>query len=311
MEDMKYIICGKLYDGIEPEFKENWKILVKGDTIAEIGPNVEKPESAEVIDLSDATVMPGLIDAHMHMDYWDWHTIRQEVYDTSEYAKCLSILHTSQKSLSRGFTTIRHMGGITSNSFAVVDVKRAIEKGYFPGARIVCASRFICAAGSHGDLSQGFSKNPEMGEIAQGLRKSLGSGKDFFVNAVREEIKYGSDFIKIMATGGFFTPNDNPSQKQLNDEEAKAIIDMYSTEDILRCFTDRATEQVLHDFVGIEPRNFAYKPIRKMRVGQDAIAVKLHITPSETQPEVEASDGVTAKKIQNIYVYCQYITRTS
>ena len=58
----------------------------------------------------------------------------------------------------------------------------------------------------------------------------------------------------------------------LSFEEAKAIIDMYSTEDILRCFTDRATEQVLHDFVGIEPRNFAYKPIRKMRVGQDAIA---------------------------------------
>ena len=81
--------------------------------------------------------------------------------------------------------------------------------------------------------------------------------------------------------------------------------------DILRCFTDRATEQVLHDFVGIEPRDFVYKPIRKMRVGQDAIAVKLYITPSETQPEVEASDGVTAKKIQNVYVFCQYITRVS
>ena len=87
----------------------------------------------------------------------------------------------------------------------------------------------------------------------------------------------------------------------LSFEEAKAIIDMYDAGDILRCFTDRAMEQVLH----------AYKPIRKMRVGQDAIAVKLHITPSETQPEVEASDGVTAKKIQNIYVYCQYITRNA
>ena len=82
----------------------------------------------------------------------------------------------------------------------------------------------------------------------------------------------------------------------LTFEEAKAIIDMYQTEDILRCFTDRATEQVLHDFVGIEPRDFAYKPIRKMRVGQDAIAVKRYITPSETQPEVEATDGVTCQK---------------
>ena len=67
----------------------------------------------------------------------------------------------------------------------------------------------------------------------------------------------------------------------LSFEEAKAIIDMYDAGDILRCFTDRATEQVLHDFVGIEPRDFAYKPIRKMRVGQDAIAVKLHITPGD------------------------------
>lgn len=56
------------------------------------------------------------------------------------------------------------------------------------------------------------------------MRTSLGSGKDFMVNAVREEIKYGSDFVKIMATGGFFTPNDNPMQTQLNDEELEAII---------------------------------------------------------------------------------------
>lgn len=97
----------------------------------------------------------------------------------------------------------------------------------------------------------------------------------------------------------------------LTFEEAKAIIDMYQAEDILRCFTDRATEQVLHDFVGIEPREFDYKPVRAMRVGQDAIAVKRYITPSETQPEVETIEGVSAKKIQNVYVYLQYITRIS
>ena len=84
----------------------------------------------------------------------------------------------------------------------------------------------------------------------------------------------------------------------LSFEEAKAIIDMYETEDILRCFTDRSIEDVLHEYVGIERRDFAYKPVRKMRVGQDAIAIKLYVTKSETQPEVETEDGVAAKKFR-------------
>ena len=101
-----------------------------------------------MVDLSDATVTPGMIDAHMHMDYIDWHTIREEVYTTSEEAKTIAIIRTAQKTLSRGFTTVRHPGGITSNGFGVLDVKRAIEKGYITGSRIVAAPRFLCAAGS-------------------------------------------------------------------------------------------------------------------------------------------------------------------
>ena len=226
MKDDKliFIICGKLYNGIDAEFKENHKILVTNEKIEAIGADIVQPESAEVIDLSDATVTPGMIDAHMHMDYYDWRHIRDEVYSTSEEAKTIAVIRTAKKSLSRGFTTVRHTGGINSNGFGVLDVKRAIEKGYLTGSRIVAAPRFLCAAGSHGDLSQGFSRNPELSQITQNMRLTLGSGKDFFVNAVREEIKYGADFIKIMATGGFFTPNDNPAQQQLNDEEMEAIM---------------------------------------------------------------------------------------
>lgn len=134
-QNLSYIICGKLYNGIEPEFKENFKILVNNDKIEAIGPDIPQPDSAKVIDLSDATVTPGMIDAHMHMDFLDWHTIREEVYTTSEEMKTLAILRTAQKTLARGFTTVRHMGGITSNGMGVIDVKRAIEQGYHTGVR--------------------------------------------------------------------------------------------------------------------------------------------------------------------------------
>lgn len=224
MEKLTYIICGKLYNGIDEELKENQKILVKGKYIEAVGTDIPKPEAAEVIDLSEVTVTPGMIDAHMHMDYFDWHTIRQEAYFNSEEAKTLAVAHTAKKALSRGFTTVRHVGGVASGGLGVLDVKRAIENGYMVGARIVAAPRFMSTAGSHGDLSQYFSKNMAFAEVLQKKNATLGCGKDFFVNAVREEIKYGADFIKIMGTGGFFTPNDSPLQQQLNDEEMEAII---------------------------------------------------------------------------------------
>lgn len=192
--------------------------------IAEVGSEVNVPEGTKVIDLSMYQVTPGLIDAHMHMDYFDWHHVREEVYSQTEEAKTLAIAHCARKTLYRGFTTVRHTGGITSNGYGVLDVKRAIEAGYMPGSRIVAAPMFLCSAGSHGDLSQGFAKNPYLSDMLQKQRPTIGSGKDFFANAVREQIKYGSDFLKIMATGGFFTPYDNPIQQQLNDEELMAIM---------------------------------------------------------------------------------------
>ena len=100
MKSLKVILCGKLYDGIHAELKENQKILVEGNQIAAVGADLEIPESAEIIDLSDATVTPGMIDAHIHLDYFDWHTIRQEVYDNSEEAKTLAILHSVPATVS-------------------------------------------------------------------------------------------------------------------------------------------------------------------------------------------------------------------
>lgn len=97
--------------------------------------------------------------------------------------------------------------------------------------------------------------------------------------------------------------------ENLSFEEARAIIDVHDEEDVLRCFSNNDIETVIFDYLNVSKRNFPYKHIRNMRVGQDAIVFKLYITPSETQPVITADDGVEAKKIQNVYVYCQYLAR--
>ena len=97
MNNLTYIKCGKLYDGITPTFQENMAILVKDNKIEALAPQaaLSCPEEAQLIDLSDATVTPGMIDAHMHMDYFDWRHIREEVYNSSEEMKTIAIIRTA------------------------------------------------------------------------------------------------------------------------------------------------------------------------------------------------------------------------
>ena len=95
----------------------------------------------------------------------------------------------------------------------------------------------------------------------------------------------------------------------LTFEEAKAILDMNAEEDIARCFEDKDLENAIYEYLGIERRKFEYRPVRQMKVGQDAIAFKLYITPSGTQPIILGEEGEQAKKIKNVYIYCQHVVR--
>lgn len=113
-----------------------------------------------------------------------------------------------------------------------------------------------------------------------------------------------SSMMSVLNQGEFKCHN-------LTFDEAKHIIETYDEADVLRCFSDSAIETVIYDYLGISKRNFTYKHIRNMRPGQDAIVFKLYITPSKEQPVIQADDGVEAKKIQNVYVYCQFLTRIS
>lgn len=221
MEKYTLIKCGKLYDGHKDEFQPNMQILVKGKYIEAVGKNIEIEDKVEIIDLSHLTVTPGLIDAHVHADLMDWKRFNEDAILSSDKWKALATVRTAEKTLRRGFTTIRCPGTL-GISYYFNDVRRAIDLGYFVGSRMVIAA--TCAApGSHGDPGQFLSHNPEISCIVP--NRFIGSGPDFFSNAVREQKKHGYDFIKIFATGGFATPNDSPEEKQLTDAELEAIME--------------------------------------------------------------------------------------
>lgn len=219
MGKLKLIHCGKLFDGIHEELKPDMEILVKGNQILEVGPHLSRTPDTEEIDLSGLTVTPGMIDAHVHSGMLDWQTHWQTSAFQSEAFQTLSHLHTAQRCLERGFTTIRCM----STGFGVADVKRMIERGAFAGSRLHISVRMLGTPGSHIDSGQRYSTAPELGFQLQ--KSNIGSGPDFFRNAVRNDVKYGADFVKIFLSGGFLTPNDGPEDQQMDDDEIKAFCD--------------------------------------------------------------------------------------
>ena len=217
------LICGKLYDGIRDEIQGKSEILIEDGIIREVGKHTASPAGCRTIDLSGLTVTPGMIDAHVHASFFDWREIPKDTVYYSDGMRALAAAECARKALAGGFTTIRHVGWFRED--CSLDVKRAIDAGFIQGARMIVAPHFLCTPGSHGDPSQSVASNPALSGFLEKQYPTMGSGAEFFRDAVRHEVKIGADFIKIMATGGFFTPNDSPEDKQLSDEEMAAIID--------------------------------------------------------------------------------------
>lgn len=187
------IMCGKLFDGIHDELMTDMEILVEGNKITAVGRNLTRPEDAEIIDLKHLTVTPGMIDAHVHGNLMRWQETDNILFQSEGYST-LAFLHTAERCLERGFTTIR-CNGMGPAGYGIVDVKNVIDRGLFPAARMNVGAHMLGGPGMPGDMSMYACTNEPLSDYIQ--IKTIGSGRDFFRNQVRREVKYGTDFIKI------------------------------------------------------------------------------------------------------------------
>ena len=105
------ILCGKLYTGLEARFLEHAEILVHGKYIEEVGSNLPCPEGTEILDLSHLTVTPGMIDAHMHPEFFNWRDVYSDTIYNSDGYRTLATYCTAERALHGGFTTIRCQTG--------------------------------------------------------------------------------------------------------------------------------------------------------------------------------------------------------
>lgn len=209
------IKAGKLVDVTTATVKTDQVILVEGERIKAVGAAATTPipAGARIIDLSDKTVLPGLIDTHTHLTS-DPTVSYLESYHISAPRAGLFGAAGAWRTLRAGVTTARNVG---AGAYADVALRDAIERGDVPGPRVFASGSMISMTGGHGD-------DNHLAPHYDYKEEGVADGPDEVRKAVREHVKYGVDLIKIATTGGVFSSNTRPETTHFSLEEAKTIV---------------------------------------------------------------------------------------
>jgi len=213
------IHAGRLVDGVSDEAHERVTIVVEGDRIAAVEPGYRAAAAGdELIDLGAATVMPGLMDMHVHLT--SEHSRRSELdaVKKGEADRAYDSVPFAERTLLAGFTTVRNLGDQFNVSIAL---RRAIEQGKLRGPRIFTSGRSIGTTGGHADASN--SWGPFLYSDDSRL-STVCDGPDSCREAVRQRYQDGADSIKITATGGVLSIAKSGTAPQFTDGELAAIV---------------------------------------------------------------------------------------
>jgi imidazolonepropionase-like amidohydrolase len=214
--------AARMFDGRTDSTVASAVVVVEGGKIKAAGSGLAVPAGARVIDLGNATLLPGFIDAHVHLtgeSSDDWYRSAVEGLRRTVPEKAIRATDFARRTLMAGFTTVRNVG---AEDYIDVGMRNTIDAGVVPGPRMLVATAALGARGGHCD-STGFPYLLFGKE--SGLAEGIASGADAFRDAVRFEVKYGADVIKVCATGGVLSLSDEVDTPQLTQAEMDAIVD--------------------------------------------------------------------------------------
>jgi imidazolonepropionase-like amidohydrolase len=205
--------CGTLIDGTGAEPVRGATLVFEGDTITAIDRSGQVPTGADVIDAGHLTVMPGMIDCHVHLASSTWGL--QERLLTPYSLLIAHALNNARITLEAGFTSVRDAAGTPRG------VKMAIDQGLFPGPRLRIAVSALSQTGGHGDSTMPNGANIR---TSSELPLTVVDGVEGVRRASREVLRAGADQIKVHTSGGVMSPNDEPGATGFSPDEIAAIV---------------------------------------------------------------------------------------
>jgi imidazolonepropionase-like amidohydrolase len=207
------VAAARLLDVESGKLLDHRVVRIEGGSIVAV--DTRKPGEKVDYDLGDVTLLPGLIDAHTHLVGGEEETPYDSLRETTARAAIEGVAN-ARKTLAAGFTTVRDLG---SRDFADVALRDAIAAGRVPGPRMLVVVRSLSSTGGHGD------RNDLPDDVRVDRYSGIADGPDAIRQKVRENVKHGANWIKILATGGVMSAGTDPRNADYTEEELRAAVE--------------------------------------------------------------------------------------